>query len=62
MDQKHDFIADFDRLYAAINIALANLDPNTIIYPASGWRVRDILAHLAVWYCLPVLKTVEIRP
>ncbi|MCD4686802.1 MAG: maleylpyruvate isomerase N-terminal domain-containing protein, partial [Anaerolineae bacterium] len=51
MNQKRDFIADFHRLYAAINIALANLDPNTIMHHDSGWRVRDILAHLAVWYC-----------
>jgi hypothetical protein len=25
------------------------LDPNKVIYPESGWRVKDLLAHLAAW-------------
>lgn len=50
MNQKQAFIADFNRLFTAINFALANLNPETIIYHDSGWRVRDLLAHLAVWY------------
>lgn len=48
--QKTDFLAAFARIYNQINTVLADLDPDTVIHPDSGWRVHDLLGHLAVWY------------
>ena len=28
---------------------LAELDPETVVYADSGWRVKDIIAHLTAW-------------
>ncbi len=34
---------------APVRVAIADLDPQQVIYEESGWRVKDILAHLATW-------------
>lgn len=29
--------------------ALERLSPDAVVYPESGWRVRDVLIHVAAW-------------
>lgn len=48
--QKSSLIAEFNRTFDEINALVTQLDPNTVIHPDSGWRVHDLLGHLAVWY------------
>jgi len=49
-DKQTNFIAEFTRIYNQINTVLEQLEPGTVIHPGSGWRVHDLLGHLAVWY------------
>jgi hypothetical protein len=34
--------------YAAMS-AVRKLDPNAMIYPEGGWRVKDVIGHLVAW-------------
>lgn len=37
---------------------LANVDPTSVIYQESGWRVKDIIGHLTDWD-LEAVRTLE---
>ncbi len=50
MSKKSDLIKEFNRIHDQTSSVLSDLDPNTVIHPDSGWRVHDLLGHLAVWY------------
>lgn len=30
--------------------ALDRIDPETVVYADTGWRVRDLVGHMALWY------------
>ncbi len=47
--EKSNFITRLDDSRKSTAAALANIDPEMVIYSASGWRVKDIIAHLAGW-------------
>lgn len=46
---QHKLIARLDHARQQTLSILKNASPDQIIYPDMGWRVKDILAHLAAW-------------
>lgn len=44
-----DLIIPMDSSRADTEKRLKGIDPDAIIYPESGWRVKDIIAHLTAW-------------
>ena len=34
---------------APVRALIANADPQQVVYEESGWRVKDIIAHMATW-------------
>ncbi len=44
-----DLIAQLDRSRQDTQVALSDLDPDTLIYAESGWRLRDVIAHITAW-------------
>lgn len=47
--QQADLRRMLDESRAKTRAALENINPEKVIYAASGWRVKDILAHLMAW-------------
>ncbi|MBN1565264.1 MAG: DinB family protein [Anaerolineae bacterium] len=50
MAEKAQLIADLKAKHEATRALIADLDPGLVIHGDSGWRLRDIIAHMAVWY------------
>lgn len=46
---KAELLRLLDANHAESLALLATLDPETVIYEESGWRVKDIVSHLATW-------------
>jgi hypothetical protein len=47
--EKSNFITRLDDSRKVTADALANSNPESVIYSAPGWRIKDIIAHLAGW-------------
>lgn len=51
--EAHDIRAErvdiLERTYQDSMGAIAGLDSEHVIHPASGWRVKDLMAHIAAW-------------
>lgn len=45
----HDLLHESDEGRAHTTTLLARVSPTTIVYPDSGWRVQDVVAHLTHW-------------
>ncbi len=50
MVEKADLIAQLRDNHKATFDLITDLDPALVIHAESGWRLRDIIAHMAVWY------------
>lgn len=48
-DQKANFRQLLDDARAETEAVLMGADPQQVIYAESGWRVKDIIAHLTAW-------------
>src|SRR5262245_51519304 len=48
-EEKLEFIRRLDESRENTATALASVDPDLVIYAESGWRVKDLIAHLAAW-------------
>ncbi len=48
-DEKQALIRAIDDMRDRIGALIDGVDPNTVIHPASGWRLCDLLAHIAAW-------------
>ena len=48
-DAKKQLIEGMDSRRAKAVEAVAGIDPNAVIHPESGWRVKDLIAHLTAW-------------
>ncbi len=35
--------------HSAIRSTLEGIDPEMHVYPDAGWRIRDIIGHIATW-------------
>lgn len=46
---KAELLRAWDSVYQAALATLESADPEQIIYEESGWRVKDIVAHVATW-------------
>lgn len=44
-----DLLRDLEDVYQRTLVALEHADPELVIYEESGWRVKDIIAHVATW-------------
>jgi hypothetical protein len=44
-----DLIRDLEDSYQRALVTLELVDPEQVIYEESGWRVKDIVAHVATW-------------
>lgn len=47
--EKSDFIRRLDESRSATKSSLKGVDPEQLIYAESGWRVKDLIAHLTTW-------------
>jgi hypothetical protein len=48
-DEKRRLLELLDQTHAATRETLAGIDLELPVYPDSGWRIRDILGHIAAW-------------
>jgi len=48
-EQKANFRRLLDESRAETEVVLMGADPDQVIYAESGWRVKDIIAHLTAW-------------
>jgi hypothetical protein len=48
-DQKQTLLDKIDRVRDQICAVIEGVDPDTIIHQESGWRLRDMLAHIVAW-------------
>jgi hypothetical protein len=48
-ERKKEFLTALDETRAHSEAALAGIDSDRMIYPESGWRVKDLIAHIAAW-------------
>lgn len=46
---KTELLRQFEDTHAAMLDTLRQLDPERVIYEDTGWRVKDIVAHIATW-------------
>ncbi len=47
--QKTEFLRQLDAHHQQSLQTLKSVDPEAVIYDESGWRVKDIIAHVATW-------------
>jgi hypothetical protein len=50
MDWKKLMIEHLNHTYSKLCDTLDSVDPTMVVHPESGWRVQDIVGHLAAWY------------
>jgi hypothetical protein len=50
VDWKNLVIDHLNHVYNQMCDTLDGVDPDLIVHADSGWRVQDIVGHLAVWY------------
>ena len=50
MDWKKLMIEHLNHTYNKLREVLDSVDPTMVVHPESGWRVQDIVGHLAAWY------------
>jgi hypothetical protein len=48
-DEERALNETIDRMRDRISALIDGVDPNLVIHQASGWRLRDLLAHIAAW-------------
>jgi DinB superfamily len=48
-EEKQALIEAIDYVRDRLNALIDGVDPDVVIHPASGWRLRDVLAHIAAW-------------
>jgi hypothetical protein len=46
---KKEILRRLDETYSQSLATLANADPQQVVYEETGWRVKDIVAHVATW-------------
>jgi hypothetical protein len=46
---KTELLRQLDANHAESLALLADIDPEAVIYEETGWRVKDIVAHVATW-------------
>ncbi len=46
---KAELLRRLDETYQQSLATLANADPQQVVYEEYGWRVKDIVAHVATW-------------
>lgn len=44
-----DLLNELERSQTQTFAQLTSIDPQTVVYADSGWRVQDVLAHLTAW-------------
>ena len=49
LDQKSRLLVSLSQSHTATREVLAGVDLTLPVYPDSGWRIRDILGHIATW-------------
>ena len=49
LDEKATLLELLDTTHVLTRETLAGLDLEEVIYPTSGWRIRDIIGHIATW-------------
>ena len=47
--RKRQLLQQMDETRASTEVALSGIDRFCVIYAESGWRVKDLMAHLAAW-------------
>lgn len=48
-DERARWVQRLDAAYRDDLDVLSDLDPELVVYPSTGWRVKDVVAHLAFW-------------
>jgi len=48
-EQKETFRRMLAESRAKFEAALRDMDPQQVVYAESGWRVKDIIAHITAW-------------
>ena len=48
-EQKQSLIDAIDHVRNRLRTLIEGVDPDLVIHPASGWRLRDVLAHIVAW-------------
>jgi hypothetical protein len=49
LSESEQLLAALDETRDAVRAILAKLDPSAVVFPDVGWRVKDLLAHVAAW-------------
>lgn len=50
MDWKNLLLDQLNRVYSELTASIDGLDPELVVHADTGWRLQDVLGHLAVWY------------
>ena len=48
--EKDRLTAHLIEVHAALRATIEDADPTLIIHADTGWRVHDVIGHVAVWY------------
>jgi hypothetical protein len=48
-DEKQSVIERIDRVRDRLKAVIDGVDPDALIHQESGWRLRDVLAHIVAW-------------
>jgi hypothetical protein len=49
LDDRESLVRQLERTQYEGMATLTELDPEALVYADSGWKVKDIIAHLAAW-------------
>ena len=49
LEEKTRLLKLLTETHSAIPRTVAGVDPELPVYPDSGWRIRDIVGHIATW-------------
>jgi hypothetical protein len=49
LQDRDELVRQLERTQYEGMATLAELDPYAVVYPESGWQVKDVVAHLAAW-------------